>query len=386
MGGSAFAVTSGFATPLHTPRMHPEVYEAMRDKLLLTLRTIFEQAETPIEAPGKSDYGDIDILVAVPRKEFTMEELAKAIGGARHKSSKRSRTTHFAVPWPSEKDRGVLRQDPNNIQGGLEWYIQVDVHVCSKESFVWELFHQSHGDLWNIIGSTIRPFGLTPNNVGLYLRIASIEARDKKKSLVFLTNSPERTLEYLGLDVQKWKQPFKSLQDMYDYAATCRFFSPKVYKDKSDLKSNDRQRCRKRIAFRIWVEEYLPEHRDRRAGSASQLARDDVIEEAKAVFNVEKECDRKLSEWKRKTEEEQLWRSIKESIPRDNLKLSRVTRDLRNELKLDNSQESNPQSHLKAFRDGDFEAVRKWAMARLKDLESRQRALDQEASAEKRKE
>src|SRR5438046_6577778 len=145
MGGSVFAVASGSATPLHTPRMPPEVYETVRDKLLLILRTLFEQAETPIEAPGKKDHGDIDILVAIPQQEFTTEELAEAIGAVRYKKVKGSCTTHFAAPWPSERNLEGLRQDSNNAQDDQDCYIQVDVHVCSKESFAWELFHQAHG-------------------------------------------------------------------------------------------------------------------------------------------------------------------------------------------------------------------------------------------------
>lgn len=48
---------------------------------------------------------------------------------------------------------------PNQPAGEDEKYIQLDVHVCDSEKIMqWELFHTAHGDLWNILGSTVRDF------------------------------------------------------------------------------------------------------------------------------------------------------------------------------------------------------------------------------------
>lgn len=62
MGGIAFSLKD--PRGLYTPRMPPEVYSFMRDKCHALLRQRFLAVASPIEAPDKSDYGDIDVFVA----------------------------------------------------------------------------------------------------------------------------------------------------------------------------------------------------------------------------------------------------------------------------------------------------------------------------------
>ena len=60
MGGSAFSPS------LFTPRMPPDVYAHVLSEVHRKLRTLYEHVETPVEAPGKVDYGDLDVLVYSP--------------------------------------------------------------------------------------------------------------------------------------------------------------------------------------------------------------------------------------------------------------------------------------------------------------------------------
>jgi len=149
MGGKVFSAT------LSTPRMPPDIYDLVFATTHSILQKHFSRVESPIEAPGKDSYGDIDILVfgplqssldsrATPVLEVT-ENLAKLLGAT--KWVKNSAGTNFAIPWPSlpEKDD--------------ERYIQLDIHVCKAEKELqWEMFHTAHGDLWNILGSTVCQF------------------------------------------------------------------------------------------------------------------------------------------------------------------------------------------------------------------------------------
>lgn len=98
---------------------------------------------------------------------------------------------NLAVPWPKQDD-------------GEKKYIQIDVHTCKDlKEWKFNLFHAAHGDLWSILGTTIRPFGLTVNDKGMYLRIPKIELLDRKKSMIFLTGKPGEILEFLGLNEEK---------------------------------------------------------------------------------------------------------------------------------------------------------------------------------------
>ena len=179
---------------------------------------------------------------------------------------------NLAIPYPGEEKQ----------------YIQVDVHISpSKKALDWELFHTAHGDLWNMLGSTIRGFGITVNDNGMYLRIPQIEAQDRNKAKVFLTDDSNTILDFLGMDAEKWWKPFQTPQELFEYAASCRLFWVKETKaegevegdvmvgnikgeqeggqeggekGKKKLKHNDRARMKKRSLFRLWVEEFIPKY------------------------------------------------------------------------------------------------------------------------------
>lgn len=63
MGGIAFNKPKS-PYNLNTPRMPPDVYRRVRDRCHTLLRRRFLAVASPIEAPCKQDYGDVDIFVA----------------------------------------------------------------------------------------------------------------------------------------------------------------------------------------------------------------------------------------------------------------------------------------------------------------------------------
>lgn len=213
MGGKAFANEE---PPLPTPRMPELVYKEISQELILILRGWYSHVASPIDAPEKRDHGDIDILVSgALSTDATRKELSHALGA--QKSIKNGSTTSFAVSWPQ---RPAV-------------YVQVDIHHCQTlDNFSWTLFHQSHGDLWSILGTMIRPFGLLANETGLFLRVWEIEGKvPKDNAKVFLTSDPATTLEFLGLDEGKFGSKFARLDEMFDYAMTCVFFNPRRWQE-----------------------------------------------------------------------------------------------------------------------------------------------------------
>ncbi|KAL8836898.1 MAG: hypothetical protein Q9176_006028 [Flavoplaca citrina] len=279
MGGKAF---SHGPEPLSTPRMPPTVYRHLLDHFLVKLAAFFERVASPIEAPEKVTFGDVDLLVAEPRDTpFDITTVAKALDA--------ERTLPFppiyslAVPYP-----------------GLEGsFVQLDIQLCKSANFEWELFHKSHGDLWNLIGTSIRPFGLTANDTGLYLRIPEIELENRKRAMVFLTAKPDSVLDFLALDRDDWSRPFETMEVMFAYACSCRFFCAQSY-EKHDLKSNDRKRMSQREVFKRFVEDYLPNRvlGVQNEGDASSLTRYDVFEEALRQFDKGEEAETRIQQWR----------------------------------------------------------------------------------------
>ena len=291
MGGKAF--TSG-PTPLFTPRMPPELYYSLRDYYISLLSTYYTQAVTPIEAPCKTSYGDIDVLVSQPKSiSINTNTLAKALAAVRESSTPGSPTASFAVPYPGLQDA----------------YVQLDVHVCPPGLFEWQLFQQSHGDLWNLLGTTIRPVGLTANDVGLHVRVPEIEAVNRKRGMLFLTSEPDQVLDFLGLDRNKYKRPFESVEALYQFVLGCRWFSSETYV-RTELKANDRKRMAQRELYRRFVDEWLPEWllENRQfveiGGDRGQGAtREEVQESALSVFGKREQFEQRIQVWRRERSE-----------------------------------------------------------------------------------
>ena len=281
MGGKAF--TSG-PSPLSTPRLPKELYLHLRDHYHHLLRDLYRRVASPIEAPEKSSYGDIDILVAEPLKELpTREALSAHLQAVRSFVNHSSHTTSFAVPYPECADR----------------YVQIDVQLCLEDTFEWHMFHHSHGDLWNLLGTTIRPFGLTANDKGMHLRIREIEPLDKKKSLLFLTKEPQDVVRFLGLDLAQYEAAFDSIEALYQFVTSCRFFNPTNY-PKNGLKANDKKRMAQRGVYRKFVEDWIPRRYGVESGQPLALpTREEVAEEALNRFGKLAEHEARLGDWRK---------------------------------------------------------------------------------------
>ena len=278
MGGKAF---SHGPNPLSTPRIPKAIYTLLRDEYINLLSTLYGNVASPLDAPGKDSYGDIDVLVSSPLRPITPQTLAQALNAKATVTIPGSPTTSFAVPYPGMEDDCV----------------QVDVHECPAATFQWELFSASHGDLWNIIGTSIRAFGLTANNVGLYLRIPEIEDFNRKKSMVFLTSSPDSVLDFLGLDAESYWKPFATVKELYLYAARMRLFKRERYV-REILKANDRKRMAQRPLYRQFVDEWLPKRADLgSAGRECTATRQSVMDEVLERYGKRKEYEEVLQIW-----------------------------------------------------------------------------------------
>ncbi|KAI4242921.1 MAG: hypothetical protein L6R40_003794 [Gallowayella cf. fulva] len=284
MGGKAF---SHGPEPLLTPRMPPAVYLPLLERYRVDLASFFERVASPIEAPEKTSFGDIDFLVSQPKTApFQIESVGGALNAKRILSF--PPLYSLAVPYP-------------DLEGS---FVQLDVHVCKHQHFDWELFHRSHGDLWNLLGSSIRHFGLTANDTGLHLRIPEIEPKNRKRAMICLTADPNEVLDFLRLDKTAYQQPFDTVEHMYEYACSSIFFWPEAYV-KGDLKANDRKRMVQRDLYRRFVEEFVPNrqsavpHRD----DAARPLREEVFEEALERFGKGEELVTRLRKWRKEQEE-----------------------------------------------------------------------------------
>lgn len=281
MGGRAF---SDGPKPLFTPRMSPQVYGHVKRRLISTLRLAFSLVHSPVDGPGKVDYGDVDLMLQWNpqyfEKVFERHRLyqydvmlgsnaADVVG--RLLEQKRSRnvgklcgTWSYAVEWPHDLNPP---SNPDNDQD--QAYIQVDVKVSEEADQVyWDMFKHGHSDFWSIVNILIKRVDLVANETGLHLIIPEIAKKDKKLGVLLLTADPREVLVFLGLDglcrhdcgsskesckvCNLWNLPFSTPRELFEYISTCRYFAAFI-----ERKRTERQ---------------LAEHVDQPAGPADQPA------------------------------------------------------------------------------------------------------------------
>ncbi|KAL2020164.1 hypothetical protein VTK56DRAFT_8688 [Thermocarpiscus australiensis] len=360
MGGSAF---SSLPNPPYTPRMPPAVYRRVRSACHAALRELFICVATPIEGPGKKDHGDVDILVALERRFMfpqtpddqnqtsphdLMADIQRLVQAEYAIVHPTGMSANLAIRWPPGLEDQVSTEDEVRGVGEVagedgdsrDKYIQVDVRICQNvDQLCWSLFKHAHGDIWSLLGSTIRPYGLTVDEEALWLRIPEIEQFDRKRAKVCLSQDPVEILHFLGLKIEGfWEEPFESVEALFNYVTTCRLFLvqevPEGGEDGGDvagviggdegrkrLKANDRRRMKSRPIYRRWINEFIPslrakgEFTRKRAGASVEQIRAAVRDEAFAYFFVELEYKTRLRDWRLQKDTENMKSLIKDLIP-----------------------------------------------------------------------
>ncbi|KAI4211880.1 MAG: hypothetical protein LQ351_005371 [Letrouitia transgressa] len=270
--------------------MPPTLYFFLRDRYLTELLTFFVQVETPVEGPEKDSYGDLDFIASSPLPCFSWEALSQSLNAAR--SIKNAGTHSFAVPYLDLEDN----------------FVQLDVQVCPEERFKWTVFHQSHGDLWNILGPSMRLAGLVINDRGLYLRIPEIEGLNRKKGQLHLTSDTNEILDFLDLDRERYQQRFETRDALFAYACGMRFFQPKAYV-KENLNTSDRQKTRKRELYRKFMDECLTPSQVE-SWRDLNIEREHVSDEALQRFGKSKDLEDRLIQWRQGIEEQKRKREL----------------------------------------------------------------------------
>lgn len=121
MGGSAFAAGEN---PLWTPRMPKAVYENAKSQCHASLRELYYCVASPIDGPGKIDFGDVDILVAWSKgmtttRDETLDAIASALKATRVIRDKgKDISAHFAFPWPDEVSTSSDSLNEDALQEG----------------------------------------------------------------------------------------------------------------------------------------------------------------------------------------------------------------------------------------------------------------------------
>ncbi|KAI9781348.1 MAG: hypothetical protein M1816_002416 [Peltula sp. TS41687] len=337
---------------LHTPRMDPATYFRLRAHLLDVLTAHYTQVVVPREAPEKTSYGDVDVLVespvaAVARGSVAIEDLAKSMGAMRW-VKRGSRSMSFAIP--ADDDTGAAGEG----EEGAAVYRQVDVYVCRTGEMEWARMFKGDGMAWNIIGLMLRPVGITVNDVGLFVRVREIEMEPgwgRDKAMIWLTGDSVEMMEFLGLDRMRWEMGFETVREVFDWIAGMRWFvvfeqgdddeekKEEEKKKKKKLKAKDRRRVEQREMYRCWMEDYLPSCSpntsiEKNGAEKGSEVRERALQEALDRFKKREEYEARLKHWKMAVAVNKLWRRVADSLPDDGERKGLTMRGLKKRINL----------------------------------------------------
>ncbi|OBS25410.1 hypothetical protein FPOA_05943 [Fusarium poae] len=217
-----------------------------------------------------------------------------------------------------DKNKGTSPDSITNDKSGF--YIQVDIHYCDTVKQAKYLrFHQAHGDIWQLLGSVIKPFGLTVDNVGLWIRIPEVELIDKKRAKILLTSVPNQILDFVGVSSTEYWRPFSDVDAMFGYISQSpMFYVPSDYSEDYEMtsaKSNDRQRLAKRPVYAQWIHAFKPLCRSKGFYSKALTTREDVRNKAFETFKIETEYHQRLRDFLFEKQKNEIIKEIKNIFP-----------------------------------------------------------------------
>ena len=133
MGGNAFTYLPRKAFP----RLPPELYTSLKARLKDTVEGLYSHVVVPREAPGKQDYGDIDLVVCSPRSglpDVPHVKIQEALNACHVLPADGNRTSNFAVPISTEYKEYLRRQHTLDVGEEDSYFCQVSI-VASGTSF-----------------------------------------------------------------------------------------------------------------------------------------------------------------------------------------------------------------------------------------------------------
>ncbi|UPX16107.1 uncharacterized protein EKO05_0006530 [Ascochyta rabiei] len=263
MGGNAFKT-------LHCPRIPTEVYAKVKTITTNALEAIFNHVTVPFEIPGKSDFGDIDFLVSAPFGDCstlslttfpfaTVIEAIKDALGTPH--GRRGFLTpdcmYFAIPLPTTANAFTEGGADSSDEELVSW-VQVDVKICFKpEMFSWMTFGLNYASQSGVLGSMVKPLGLTLDPEGLHIRVQEMEDTDRPGSMVWVTRHSWTVCRILGLGRRVVDGGFESSEEKY---AASWLFHPEHFRARLEEESYLVQHNHRSYFLKKWIPERYPDY------------------------------------------------------------------------------------------------------------------------------
>lgn len=132
--------------------------------------------------------------------------------------------------------------------------LQIDLILTSKEDFLTSAAYYDYNDLGNLLGRISHKMGFKYGHQGLTV---IVREGDYVIDEIIVSKNTSQILEFLGYDVVTYIAGFDTMEDIYEYVASGKFFNPEIFLlDNRNHKSRIRDRKRTTYSgFLEWCEE-----------------------------------------------------------------------------------------------------------------------------------
>lgn len=236
MGGNALK-----KTPLR--RISAEEYKTLYIRVLQIVRKYYQYAKVPACLLDKSDFGDLDVVVA-----GYYEQSSVALSNTLPQSIGKLPTAARLLAQEFESKEVVV----NGLVTSFEVdQFQVDIIQASPSNLDFAVSWMSWSDVGNIIGVVANALGLTFGPEGLAIIVLS-PRHVTHLGRVILTQNFDDAISFLGYDYRRWEQGFANQKDAFEYLVSGTYFEPWMFK-RENLTRNSKERVAKRPMFRTFI-------------------------------------------------------------------------------------------------------------------------------------
>ena len=128
--------------------------------------------------------------------------------------------------------------------------LQIDFMTVSPEDFDSNYHYLAFNDLGNFIGRIAQEMGLKYGQEGLWYNHYT---NGNRKDKIMISKDYPKIFKYLDLDYDRWLEGFDTLEDIFDYVKTSKYYSPEIYQ-LSQLNKINRERNAKRKSYMSFLE------------------------------------------------------------------------------------------------------------------------------------
>lgn len=250
MGGSVFAE---HAT---TVRVDRSEHDAIAAGVAEALVAIGVEARALPSLRGKSSFGDVDMICA---RSQTHGDLPK--DGEEHVRALAQRDAEIAQALGADAyHRGNVRNPAlHMLVAGRDGPVQLDLMSIDDGLLEFTTRHLSWGDAGAMAAAVAQQMGIKMGMTGVALAVRIRAATHRLP----LDLDYDQTLELIGLDADRHRRGFDTVDEVYAWLAEGRYFNPRLWS--AEFMTNKRRhRAMKRDSFvglQEWIGRERPESR-----------------------------------------------------------------------------------------------------------------------------